>query len=407
MIDVKQALAKIKAKIPKPSMQVVPLKDALGSVLALDVRAPLALPVFDNSAMDGFVLRSKDLLKASQRNKIRLKIVGDICAGDTKERKIKSGEAYRIMTGALIPAGGDTILIKENALVDAGYLVLDAPVQANQHIRRKGEELKRGERVLRKGTLIHPGTMGFMATLGLNRVKVFARPRVSVIATGSELVVPGKALKRGQIYESNSWMVRAALQDMNITPVEVKTVKDNLKTLRQTLKHVLQKSDVVILMGGVSVGEYDYVKTVLEELKVRKIFWRVKQKPGKPVYFGKLKQTLIFGLPGNPASVFTCFYKYVYPALRCMSGFPVAELENQAVTAEQDIGSDAKRTLLLKGKVYTVSGQRRVSALRHQGSHMLSSLCETNAFVVLPPKSRSIRRGDKVQVDLLPFGRTD
>ncbi|MBI1977667.1 MAG: molybdopterin molybdotransferase MoeA [Candidatus Omnitrophica bacterium] len=250
--------------------------------------------------------------------------------------------------------------------------------------------------------MIHPATVGVLASFGLERVKVFARPKVSVIATGSELIPAGRRLKPGKIYDSNSLVVSSILKSMRIEPVLIRTISDRKDILKRALRRAFKRSDVLILTGGVSVGDYDYVKEVLAELGVHAIFWKVSQKPGKPIYFGKKSSKLVFGLPGNPASVFTCFYEYVFPALRCLCGFEEVYLPSKTACLQTDVRADRSRHLFLKGRLSFSPNGGEVTPLRHQASHMISSLCNANCFISLPPRSGVLRRGTKVEAHLLP-----
>ncbi|MDP3920590.1 MAG: molybdopterin molybdotransferase MoeA [Candidatus Omnitrophota bacterium] len=403
MITINEAQTRIQKSIPPLRTETLPLGRSLGYILAEDIRAGVDLPTADNSAMDGFILRSRDTASASAVRPVRLRIRGAIKAGDRGPRLLAKGEAYRIMTGAFIPRGGDTVLIKENAVIEKGKLVIAAPLKPGSHIRRRGEELRKGSKILKMGGAIHPGIVGILASVGRDRIKVFTKPRVSVIATGSELVEPGRRLRRGQIYNSNAWMIWAALQSMGVTPVAVMTARDQLSVLKTAVKKALGKSDLVIIMGGVSVGDYDFVKDVLGGFGVRQIFWKVKQKPGKPLYFGKQGRALVFGLPGNPASVFTCFYEYVFGAIRQMSGFRRPYLRRENVMLQTPIRGDAKRSLLLKAKMSTRFRKRTIAPLGFQASHMISSLRDTDSFIVIPPGRKTVARGKKATADLLPY----
>jgi molybdopterin molybdotransferase len=240
--------------------------------------------------------------------------------------------------------------------------------------------------------------------LGKDRVTVFDKPKVSLITTGNELVRPGIPLAPGQIYDSNSLMIQSALKNMGIRPLTVSRVKDNPKSLKRAVAMALRQSDVLILMGGVSVGKYDFVKDILKETGVRTIFWKVNQKPGKPLYFGKRGKTLIFGLPGNPASVFTCFYEYVFPAIRRMSGFRDPYLLRQAARVQSEVKPDRKKILFLKARAELNGGRKTVITLGRQGSHMISSLQDANCFILIPPSRKTIKRGQRVRIDLLPLG---
>lgn len=387
---------------PLPAEKVV-LKDALGSVIAQDIRLPLSLPSFNNSAMDGFAFRSADTSHATLERPVYLKTNGTVKAGDASKRTLNSGEAFRIMTGATIPHGADTVIPKEAATVRGALLTFFNPFGRGKNVRYQGEELKKGRKVLLKNVVINPGTIGFLASLGKDKVKVFGKPSVSLIATGNELVRPGLRLLHGKIYDSNSWMVSSCLEKMGLCPLFVKTLPDKPSLLRKTIGAALRKSDVVVLTGGVSAGDYDYVKTILDESNVREIFWKVKQKPGKPIFFGRKGRVLVFGLPGNPASVFSCFYEYVYPALRRMMGFRRPYLQNDRIPVTSDVTPDRSRTLFLKARTTLKNNRKSAVLLKHQGSHMISSLCEADSFIVLPPGDRPFKKGQKINVHYLPY----
>ncbi|MDP2644027.1 MAG: molybdopterin molybdotransferase MoeA [Desulfobacterales bacterium] len=407
MISFEQARHLIERNIPRLRKKTVKIQHALGFVLAENVRAPIDLPVADNSAMDGFVLRSAETRHARSGKPVSFRIRGDIKAGDKQNRRVKKHEACRIMTGAFIPKGADTVIPKEEAIVKGDSLVIDQCIPAGRHIRYQGEEIARGRKVLDKGSLIHPATVGVLAMLGKDQVTVFDRPKVSLITTGNELVKPGSSLRPGQIYDSNSWMIQSALENMGIPPLRVSRVKDSRGKLGSAADTALKQSDILILMGGVSVGKYDYVKDILKEAGVRKVFWKVSQKPGKPLYFGRKGQTIVFGLPGNPASVFTCFYEYVFPALRRMSGFRGSYPHRELARIRTAVKPDQKKTLFLKAKI-TINGKgKTVIPLGRQSSHMISSLQDANCFIAIPPSRRTVRKGQRVRVDLLPARNGD
>jgi molybdopterin molybdotransferase len=402
MISVETAQKLIERNCCPLKTVAVPAAQALRCVLAQDLRAPFDLPIADNSAMDGFVLRSRDTLASSNGGSVGLVIRGSIRAGDSQLPTLRQGEAYRIMTGACVPKGGDTVLPKELAEIEGNRLVIRKAIPAGRHVRCRGEEVKKGEVVIAKHSKINPATIGVIATLGIRRVNVFKKPSVSLVATGSELVQPGSTLKRGQIYDSNSSMITSALHEMGMAPVHVIRAGDDLRTLKKAIQKAIATSDVIILMGGVSVGDYDFVKKIVEDHGVEKIFWRVSQKPGKPLYFGKKGQKLVFGLPGNPASVYTCFYQHVYPALRRMSGSSDPYLRRARALVVQDIKADTKRLSFLKARTSWKRNVSHVKPLGRQGSHMISSLHTADSFILVPPMKGTIKKGQHVDIDLLP-----
>ncbi len=381
-------------------IESVPLMEALGCILAEKIRVPIPLPHWDNSAMDGFALNSQDTLKAHQsKSPVFLKIIGTLKAGDPATKKLKTKEAVRIMTGAPIPVGADTVLAKEMALVENEFLKISEPIEKGRHIRKKGEEIQKGVQLDLCKIPIHSGTIAFLSQVGRTKVAVYAKPKVAILTTGSELVMPGKKLAFGKIYDSNSPMLLAALISLGIRPHILKALPDKSDVLRQALVQALRKSDLILLTGGVSVGDYDFSKTVLGEIGVKTLFWKVSQKPGKPIYFGKIGSKLIFGLPGNPASAHMCFYEYVLPAIRNLMGFHNPFLERQKVLVKQNIKCDSAKTLFLKSKL---EENNRISVLPYQGSHMISSLHETNGFLVVPPGNKNLKKGRQLAVDKLP-----
>jgi molybdopterin molybdotransferase len=402
MISVEQAQLLIEKKCHPLGREGIVLKHALGYVTAEDIYAPFDLPVANNSAMDGFVIRSRDSKSASMKKPISFKIRGVIKAGDCREMILKGCEAYRIMTGAFVPSGGDAVIIKERAEILNDELIVRVEIPLGQHVRFQGEEVRRGKLMIEKHTHIHPATVGILATLGRHQVSVFKRPSVSLIATGSELVRPGIKLKSGQIYDSNSYMIASALHRMGIQPIHTFRVGDQFRTARKTIEARLSCSDVVIIMGGVSVGDYDYVKDILQACGVETVFWRVSQKPGKPLYFGKKGPRLVFGLPGNPASVYTCFYQYVFPALKLLSGSRDPYLRTAKAVVRDEIKSDSKRLLFLKAKTVTKGKVTHVVLLKRQGSHMISSLQVADSFIRVPAGTRKIKKGDEVDIHMLP-----
>jgi len=402
MISFERAQRLVEKNIPRLRKKTVKIQNALGYVLAEEIRAPIDLPVDDHAAMDGFCLRSRQTRGARNGKPVLFRVCGDLKAGDTRRRIVKGLETCRIMTGAMLPAGADTVIAKEEAKVRGRYLAVDRLTPRGKYIRYKGEEIKKGGIVLREHSLIHPATIGILAMLGKDKVKVMDRPKVSLTATGNEIVRPGFPRRPGQIYDSNSSLLRSALENMGIRPLTVNRVKDHPHALGRAVETALKKSDILILTGGVSVGKYDYVKDALKKAGVLTIFWNVGQKPGKPLYFGKRGKTLVFGLPGNPASVFTCFYEYVFPAVRLMSGSRHPYLDRETAQMGAEIKADPSKTLFLKGKRALAGMKNTVTPLGRQGSHMISSLQNADCLILIPPSQGIVKKGQKVEVDLLP-----
>jgi len=381
---------------------IIPLQESAGCVIASDVCSPINLPCFDNSAMDGYALNAADTVHSSAKDPARLKICGSIRAGSPKRKILRRGKAFRIMTGAPIPAGSDAMIEKENALVRNNVLIVSEPVRKGRNIRYCGEEISKGSRIDLRETLVTPGVIGFLSGLGVEKIRIYKKPRFSIVATGDEIISGGRKLGRGQIYDSNTPMLLAALDAQSITPGYVRRIADRKKSLKKALSRAIRQSDVVILTGGVSVGDFDHVKEVFKELGVKSIFWKVLQKPGRPVFFGKKDRVLVFGLPGNPASVHACFYQYVYPAIRRMMGHQSAFLPEEKMILKREIRPDREKTLFLKASLERLFGAPRCVALGYQGSHMLSSLCRSQGFIVVPPGNKTLTKNQKVQFQHLP-----
>lgn len=403
MISVSEAQKIILGSTQPLGMEKVSLSKCLGFVLAEDIYAPISLPVADNSAMDGFALGSRETRKAKETTPLHLLIRGTIKAGDARKRSLNPNETYRIMTGAVIPRRADTVIPKEEATIQGNSLLVSWPVPRGRHFRYQGEEVKKGKLVLNRYSVVHPATVGILASLGREYVKVFRKPKISVIATGRELSRPGVRLRLGRIYDSNSFLLASCLKQMGVPCLGVRRVGDHSKFLRQVVRRAIRTSDIVVLTGGVSVGEYDYVKDTLKTCRVKTIFWQVSQKPGKPLYFGKKGHVLVFGLPGNPASVFTCFYEYVFPAIRQMAGFRNPYLKREEAVLQKKVECDSKKFLFLKAR-YEFDGKgKKVKPLSFQGSHMISSLQEANCFLLVSPGRRQIRKGALASIDLFPW----
>jgi molybdopterin molybdotransferase len=401
MISVSEARKRVLNNIrPLPTEWVV-LKKALGRVSAQAVFSGVSLPVFDNSAMDGYALRAQDTQTALSTHPVVLKILGKIQAGDPQKRVVGPGEAYGIMTGAPIPQGADVVLIKEKAKVYGDGLSIEEPVSPKENIRFKGEEVRKNWKALAKNTPLSPAAVGLLAMIGKSRVRVFRKVRAGVIATGSELVLPGKRLGHGQVYDTNSFLMAAALEKMGIKPRLVWTTADDAKTLKDKIGRALGVVDVLILTGGVSVGDHDLVKTILKQAGVREIFWKIRQKPGKPLFFGKKNHTLVFGLPGNPASAFVGFYQYVYPALRRLEGLVDCFLPSENVGLAHPLKTDETKTLFLKTRMIFKNGQRKALCMTHQASHMISNLHQAQALAEVPSRRGVLKEGDCVKVSFL------
>lgn len=380
----------------------VPLARARGLVIAEDLRSPLDLPHFDNSAMDGFALSSGDTRRAAPRTPVRLRISGVVRAGRLDSVRLVGGTACRIMTGAPLPPGADAVLEKESAVVEGDSLLIDRPVGKGRHVRYRSEEIRKGSGVGLRGAVVSPAVAGFLSGLGLDEVRVYPRPRVSLVVTGDELRTRGSVLKRGQIYDSNTPLILAALESQGVIPTVVKRVPDDPRALVTALSVTTRRDDLVIVVGGMSVGDHDPMRYAVPGAGIRTVFWKVSQKPGKPFFFGMKGRVPVLGLPGNPASAHACFYQYVRPAIKRLMGREDVFLEEESRRLKREVKADSRKTLLLRARACVRAGRPACEVLPRQGSHMLSSLCGAHGFIVLPPGKKRLGPGSEVRFQRLP-----
>lgn len=384
-----------------------PLCLAVGQYLAADVASPVPSPLFDNSAMDGYAVRVQDVAQAGPNNPVPLKLAGVIAAGDNANGDegrgpgLAAGEAIQVFTGAMVPPGTEAVVRQEDVEVAGGRVFVRAFAKAGHNVRIRGEEIQAGDIVLKAGAMINAAAVGLLAGIGLTTVPVFQKPRVGLVVTGSELVEAGETLSPGSIYNSNQPMLAAALGELNITPHVSTTCADNEMVINEAVKDALEQVECLIVSGGVSVGDFDFVKEAAAAAGVDTVFWKVAQKPGKPLYFGRTpdQSKLVFGLPGNPASALTCFYEYVAPALRKMMGaLDPGPLQQMATLAHPYERRAAGLLHFLKGS-FSSSGD--VVILDRQGSHMMSTFATANCLVVIPADVIQLKKGDEVMIHRL------
>lgn len=396
MISVEEAQKLVTQHTTTNLIVEIPLAEALGKVLAADVVAPLNLPSFAQSAMDGYAIKFDDTK--------RLKVVTEIPAGTFPSEGITYRQAARIFTGAAIPNGADAIIIQEKVVREEkdGQVFIhiqgEMPKQG-MHIRTVGAQVKKGNLALAKGHTINAATIGFLAMLGFNKVKVYQTPSIAIVNTGNELVAPGKPLAPGQVYESNSFALKAALQKMGLSKTSTHFLKDDYEATFKTLKSVIQQHQITIITGGISVGDYDFVGKALPELQVQQLFYKVAQKPGKPLYFGKLNGQLVFALPGNPASALVCFYQYVLPAIRKMLGYAPNNLflPQQQLPIAHALNKPFPRACFYRAKIEN----QQVHSLEGQASFIMQSFAQANALLYLSAEQKGVDEGELVTVYLL------
>ena len=411
MLTYEQALKRIQRATPAPQAVRIPLQQALGLVLAQPVIAPVSLPLFDNSAVDGYAIGPCDgapkkcygLLTSTNGNNtaapIVLRVVGCSSAGAPYPNRLRPGEAVRIFTGAAIPRGADRIIMQEHVHRHGDSIVSERWPEAGRHIRRRGEDVRRGTRIFAAGRIVRAQDLGLLAALGYETIRVFRRPSVALLSTGDELQQPGRRLKAGQIYESNGVLLEALVHQAGARPVRMGIVRDALQPLVARLRQALAgEVEVVAVCGGVSVGERDLVRTALEACGVREQFWRVNIKPGMPLWFGRRGRTLVFGLPGNPVSAFVTFEEFVKPALCRLRGRSWQDAYTEpAVLVENLELSRSRRTHFIRVQC-SEQNQLVAQPLNGQGSHHLRSLAELDGWIRVTTDGGPWRAGTQVMV---------
>lgn len=399
-ISVADARAFVLSQVRPMGEETAFLLDARDRVLAEDLVAPRNLPPWDNSAMDGFAVRAEDLVAGA-----RLEVVEEVPAGYVATKKVGAGTAIRIMTGAPVPAGADTVLPVELTVEDGGRgAIRFAPgaklPRKGEHVRAAGEDVREGEKVVARGEVLTPAAIGVAASLGRATVRVLQRPRVAILSTGDEIAEVGTALGPGQIYTSNSYTLAAAVARIGALPVYLGIARDTREDLRAKLTDALQ-SDMVLTTGGVSVGDHDHVKEVLEGLGSDMKFWRVAQRPGYPLAFGTIRGKPVFGLPGNPVSTMVSFEQYAQPALLKMMGR--ARLYPPVVEAvlEDEVKTRPGKLYFLRGVLARDGAGFRVRSTGSQGSGILSSMLRGNGLILISPEASGAKPGDRVRVQVI------
>lgn len=393
MISVQEARRLIDENTSSLEPVKIPLQQAGGLVLAEDVYATMDIPAFPQSSMDGYAFS----FEGWKKNK-RLKIVGEIAAGSNEKFILTPEHAVRIFTGAAVPPGADTVIMQEKVRTENNELIIeDEMLQNGTSVRPKGSEIKAGALALEKESVLSPAAIGFLAGIGIKEVRVYPNPSITIIITGNELQEPGKPLQHGQVYESNSFALKAVLEQLQIDKVQILFTNDKPETITNALKKALEQSDLVLFTGGISVGDYDFVLQAVTNCGVQKLFHKVKQRPGKPLYFGNRKNKLVFGLPGNPSSVLTCFYQFVIPALEKLAKrkFGLQKINIPLATSFQKA---AGLTHFLKG----FFDGKTARLLGAQESYRLSSFAKANCLIEIPEERSSVKEGDVVDVYLLP-----
>lgn len=393
MISVEEAKRLILEQAKPLPVERKDLAMAAGYILGEDVYAKTDIPAFEQSSMDGYAIRFEDRF-------LTLTIQGEMQAGTDLQFALQPGHAARIFTGAPLPLGADTVVMQEKVTAGNGLLtILDQQLTYGLNVRNKGAEVTAGALAIQKGSKLTPAAIGFLAGIGETAATVYRSPSVGVIVTGKELQQPGKELAFGQVYESNSYALTAALKQAQVSWINLYTADDDLEELTSVLQEALAGNDMVLLTGGVSVGDYDFVLRAAERSGITQIFHKVKQKPGKPLYFGKKNDQLVFGLPGNPSSVLSCFYHYVLPALEKLNGYKNnGGLKVVDAVLTHGYQKNAGLTHFLKAHY----DDGKVTPLSAQESFRMSSFAQANCMIELEEEETVFAAGKTVKTYIFP-----
>jgi len=384
---------------PVTATERLNVRAALGRVLADDVVSPLDVPAHDNSAMDGYAVRFADLQPSGE---VTLKVAGSSFAGVPFRGAVKAGECVRIMTGGVMPAGTDTIVMQEHVKADKERVTVGGSHKKGQHLRRAGEDLATGQMALKRGLPLRPADIGLISSLGIGEVTVYRKLRVAFFSTGDELVSVGTQPKEGQIFDSNRYTLHGMLMRLGCEVLDMGVVRDDPALLEKAFRDAASAADVVITSGGVSVGEADFVKVLLDKLG-EVVFWKIAMKPGRPLAYGKIGHAHFFGLPGNPVSVMVTFYQFVRDALLRLSGLdPVPVVPAFKVPCTSALKKAPGRTEFQRGILsQDAAGNWSVRVTGEQGSGILRSMSEANCFIILPTDQGNVTPGTLVEVQVL------
>lgn len=391
MITVAEARQILQNLLKPGRVEMRELYDCNGYVLATDIVSQYNIPAFDNSAMDGYALNLDNWDGVAG-----FKIIGESAAGDHVQMHLKPGEAMRIFTGAMVPLGANAVLMQEKARIENQILYCeDEKIAPGMHIRLEGSQTEKGDTVLQKGHRLHPGSIGFIASLGLDKVEVYTRPEIKIIVTGKEIIKPGKTILPGQVFECNSYSLYTALAALGID-AEIRICGDNLDEISDTISETLETADMLLITGGISVGDYDFVLPALQKNGVEELFYKVKQKPAKPLFLGAKNGKPVFGLPGNPGSVLTSFYVYVLPLIKALCGASSA-LQYKQARLQSDLHKKAGLTHFVKGYL----SDKDVEVLPGQESYRMDAFAFANCLIEIPSEIEFLPAGSDVTI--IPF----
>ncbi len=397
MIDYNDALKKVLSQAKPMAKEVLPLAKALGRVLAENIKSREPVPPFQKATMDGYAVRSQDLVFSAGADWVELEVIEDLPAGKVTKTMLKPGKAIRIMTGASLPKNADAVVKVEDTEKRGKKVLIGRRVRPMENTGQIGEDVKKGELVLPKGQAIGAAELGMLASLGINKVKVFKRPTLAIISTGDEIVEPGSRIRPGQIRNSNGYSLLGLGLEAGAEVKYLGIAKDKKSELRAKISQS-RGCEVLVLTGGVSVGDYDLVKDQLKEFGVKPFFWQARIKPGKPVFFGVKRSQLVFGLPGNPASAMVTFYLFVRPALDKMLGKTQTGPRYGRAILLEDLSLKPGRTHFLRGILEQDGVVVQVRPFHDQKSGVLKSMVKSNVLIVVPPTLEAVERGEEVGI---------
>lgn len=386
MISVEEAFSILDKLNYSKRVLELPLLEARNHVLAETVFSPMNMPPFRQATMDGFAVCLHDPLQ--------YEIIGEVKAGDFYKNELKPGQAVKIFTGAAVPNSTQAVIQIEKITATDSNLQLQENVKPETNIRQLGAQITKDTIALERGMFLKPAAIGFLAGLGFTKVKVYQKPRIGIVVTGNELISAGEILPDGKVYESNAMMLQTALFDANFESIFHYKVNDDFENTKNTIEKAINENDIVLVSGGISVGDYDFVGKALGSLNVKTLFYKVNQKPGKPLFVGKINDKMIFALPGNPAASLTCYYVYVLPTLQRFSGNTSFYGSQMKKNLAHDFTVDNPRSQFLKASI----DEDEISILSHQDSGMLNSFAKANALVYLLNGNYQVLKGEKVIV---------
>ena len=401
LLPFNQAQEKIFQQItPTSAVETLSVKEALGRTLGEEIISPINVPAYDNSAMDGYAIQGSDL---PQSGSVTLEVVGSSFAGTPFDGVMGAGQAIRIMTGAKIPDGADTVIMQEKATREGEQVIFSSEDnhRAGENVRMAGEDMREGEAVLQSGKALGAAELGMIASLGYGEIRVKRRIRVAFFSTGDELCSAGEPLGDGQIYDSNRYTVFSMLSNLGVELIDLGIIRDKRELIEQAFQDAAKQADVVITSGGVSVGEADFVKETLDKLGEVN-FWRIAMKPGKPLAFGRIDDAWFFGLPGNPVSAMVTFLQFVRPAINHLAGKERVTPFRIPLRCTNRLKKRPGRLEFQRGILtQDENGETVVQGAGHQGSHILRSMSVADCFIVLPAENGGVEAGEWVEVE--PF----